>query len=54
MLYLSDGCGSFPAKAPKYPVAFLLPQEDDFFGEPILPDRVTGVTILEDNTLQIE
>lgn len=38
LLYLSDGCGSFPAKAPEYPTAFLLPQEDDFFGEPDLPD----------------
>lgn len=54
LLYLSDGYGSFPAKAPDYPVTFLLPQEDTFFGGPNLPDWVTKVTILEDNTLRIE
>lgn len=54
LLYLSDGYGSFPKKAPDYPVAFLLPQGDAFFGEPEFPDWVTKVTILEDNTLQIE
>lgn len=54
LLYLSDGYGSFPPKAPEYPVAFLLPQDNDIFCEPAIPDWVTKVTILEDNTLRIE
>jgi len=29
LLYLSDGCGHFPVQSPDYPVAFLIPSEDE-------------------------
>ena len=54
LLYLSDGFGSFPETAPDYPVAFLFPREEDcFWSAPEVPEWVTKVNILEDNTLQI-
>ena len=54
LLYLSDGFGSFPETAPDYPVAFLFPREEDcFWSAPEVPEWVTKVSILEDNTLQI-
>lgn len=37
-----------------YPVAFLFPREEDcFWSAPEVPEWVTKVNILEDNTLQI-
>ena len=53
LLYFSDGCGTFPKKAPEYPVAVLIPQEELCYGVPELPDWVTLVTIMEDDTLRI-
>lgn len=55
LLYLSDGYGDFPDKAPDYPVAFLFPREDDFFGwGGMIPDWVTQVHIEEDGSLKID
>ena len=56
LLYLSDGYGSFPDKAPEYPVAFLFPKEEDTwgFGWRHIPDWVTQVHITEDNRLAIQ
>lgn len=56
LLYLSDGCGSFPNKAPDYPVAFLFPKEDDDWYNDWcdIPDWVTKVSITEENRLLID
>lgn len=57
LLYLSDGYGDFPDRAPDYPVAFLLPREadDDFgWGRDMIPDWVTQVRIGQDGSLRIE
>lgn len=56
LLYLSDGCGDFPDKAPDYPVAFLFPREDaDWCAEwNGIPDWVMQVRITEDNRLAME
>lgn len=53
LLYLSDGCGTFPDQAPDYPVAFLFPKEDDDWCRDWLdiPDWVTQVHITEENRL---
>ena len=53
LLYLSDGWGDFPDKAPDYPVAFLFPRDEDDF-TPIIPDWVIRVRITEDNRLDIQ
>lgn len=42
LLYLSDGCGPFPATPSDYPTAFLIPEEDARFW----PKDVTWVTRL--------
>lgn len=56
LLYLSDGFGDFPDKAPDYPVAFLFPREDEDFwwGGGMIPDWVTQVRIGEDGSLRID
>lgn len=56
LLYLSDGCGDFPDKAPDYPVAFLLPREEDdwWWSRDMIPDWVTKVHIQDDGSLKIE
>jgi len=56
LLYLSDGCGDFPDKAPEYPVAFLFPKNDDFWDMDwcCIPDWVTQVRITEDNLLAVK
>lgn len=56
LLYLSDGCGDFPDKAPDYPVAFLFPKDDDFYGMGWceIPDWVMQVHITEDNRLSVQ
>ena len=53
LLYLSDGCGDFPDKAPDYPVAFLFPREEDpwCMGWGGIPEWVTQVYITDDNRL---
>lgn len=57
LLYLSDGCGTFPDRAPDYPVAFLFPKEEDEWDGPWgndwldIPDWVTKVHITDDNRL---
>ena len=61
LLYLSDGMGTFPAKAPDYPVYFLFPRQEDGcgpFGEefghlPFVPKWVRQVVITEDSRLVI-
>lgn len=47
LLYLSDGYGDFPEEDPGYPVAFLLPEEEDEFGfaPPDMPPWVTPVQL---------
>ena len=57
LLYLSDGAGDFPDEPPDYPVAFLLPEEEQdwLFGGGFIPDWVTKVYIdRKNNTLKIE
>lgn len=53
LLYLSDGCGTFPDNAPDYPVAFLFPKEDEEWWDDwsYIPDWVTQVHITEENRL---
>ena len=53
LLYLSDGYGDFPDKAPDYPVAFLFPREEDewSYGWSSIPDWVMQVYITDDNRL---
>lgn len=54
LLYLSDGFGNFPEKAPDYPVAFLFPRDEDcFWEENEIPDWVTQVRIGQDGSLKI-
>lgn len=48
LVYLSDGYGDFPETEPDYPVAFLL-LEDDFWGEPDIPDWVEQVRLNEED-----
>lgn len=48
LLYLSDGFGSFPKKAPDYPVTFLLLKEDSCW-TPSLPDWVSALTLDTDD-----
>lgn len=57
LLYLSDGLGDFPNKAPDYPVAFLFPREDEdvySWRSDMIPDWVTQVDIERDNSLKIK
>lgn len=56
LLYLSDGCGVFPDKAPDYPVAFLLPREENdwWWSCDMIPDWVTKVHIQDDGSLKID
>lgn len=55
LLYLSDGFGDFPGKAPDYPVAFLFPQADEgCFWDGMIPNWVTQVHIREDGSLKID
>lgn len=56
LLYLSDGFGDFPEKAPDYPVAFLFPrEEEDWYTEwSRIPDWVMQVRITDDNRLVVE
>ena len=44
LLYLSDGCGMFPLRAPDYPTAFLIPG-GGWTREDFLPDWVTHITL---------
>lgn len=44
LLYLSDGAGDFPEKAPDYPVAFLIPEEEEGFCFDI-PEWVTTLQL---------
>ena len=55
LLYLSDGCGAFPAKNPDYPTVFLFPrdQSEDFF-TPEVPKWVTRAYIQPDQRLLIK
>ncbi len=46
LLYLSDGCGEFPGKAPDYPVIFVIP-EDEYYCDEFVPDWVTKAIITE-------
>ena len=56
LLYLSDGCGSFPQQKPDYPVIFLFPKDeycDWGFGDEMVPAWVTKANITEDQRLVI-
>lgn len=52
LLYLSDGCGDYPDKAPDYPVTFLLLREEYGFS-PFIPDWV-GALILDSNDFTLK
>lgn len=43
LLYLSDGMGDFPQRAPDYPVAFLIPEDEPLFPE--IPGWVTTLRL---------
>lgn len=49
LLYLSDGCGTFPEAAPDYPVCFLIPEDGDCFGFLDIPPWVTTVQLNSDD-----
>ena len=56
LLYLSDGCGSFPRQKPDYPVVFLFPEEEGCgwgFGSGSVPAWVTRAYITEEQRLVI-
>ena len=54
LLYLSDGCGDFPDRAPDYPVAFLFPHGGVNWWGGRVPHWVTQVHIQEDGSLKID
>lgn len=57
LLFLSDGCGEFPATPPPYPVAFLFPREPQLDVWMLecdnIPAWVTKVSIADDNSLEV-
>lgn len=56
LLYLSDGCGSFPKKKPDYPVVFLFPKAEqcEYWDYPLkIPEWVTQAYITEDQRLRL-
>ena len=57
LIYLSDGYGDFPNKAPDYPVVFIFPKDEDAWewgGFGHIPDWVTRVKITDDDRLVVE
>lgn len=52
LIYFSDGFGDFPKKATEYETIFVLPPQEDLFGEsfePDIPSWITKIQLTEDD-----